>query len=303
MNTIALKRVLLMSLKSFFRNSWLSLTGTLVMIITLLIISFFFILSISVNKTADSLKEKIDIVVYFKDSTSDDQIKEIERLLLSRPDVKEVNFVSKEAAKARFEDMGGLDEDLSDVFTDDENPLPRSLEVKPIEAESIEVLNSYLDGTSFNPLIKKISYKDNKATIDRLIKITRFFTQAGLIMSGIFIIISFFIIFNTIKLTIFSRKDEIEIMRLVGATDIFVKFPFIVEGMFYGVLATIIAGMVTYSGYRLVVPAINNYLEGIDVGLGQLIGSNLFLIIIGQLLVGIILGSVCSWWATRRYVK
>ncbi len=302
MTFVTLRRVLKMSLTGFWRNNWLSLTGTLVMTITLVIISFFFILSITVNRTATLLKDKIDVIVYFKDEASADQVSEIEQLLKSRPDVKEVTYVSKEAAKQRFDDMNHLNLELSTIFTGTENPLPRSLEIKPVQAETTEKLFNYLKDPSFSPLIKKISYEENKSVIDRLLKLTTFFTKTGLIMSTVFIIISILIIFNTIKLAIFSRKDEIEIMRLVGATDIFVKFPFIVEGMLYGFFATIVASILVYFGYLIVSPLLNNYLSGIDIGLSSFIGGNLPLIIIGQLLVGLALGAGCSYLATRRYV-
>lgn len=300
---VTLKRVIKMSLKSFWRNSWLSLTGTLVMTITLVIISFFFILSITVNKTASMLKDKINIVVYFKDEATDEQLKEVQKLLQSRPDVELVSYVSKEEAKERFTEMKHFGDDLSAIFTTDENPLPRSLEVKPKLAEDTEKLFNYLKDPSLSPLFKKISYEENKVIIDRLLKITAFFKQAGLLMSIVFILISFLIIFNTIKLTIFSRRDEIEIMRLVGATDIFVKFPFVVEGMIYGVLATFVASILVYFGYIFITPALTNYLGDIDVGLAGFIGSNLPIIIIGQLFLGLALGAGCSLIATRRYVK
>lgn len=302
MNLVTLKRVIKMSLISFWRNSWLSLTGTLVMTITLVIISFFCILSITVNKTAATLKDKIDITVYFKDEATDDQIKQVQELLRTRSDVKTVAFIDKEQAKERFLSMKHFSTDLSTIFTVDENPLPRSLEIKPVQAENTENLFNYLKDPSFTPLIKKISYEDNKVVIDRLIKLTSFFTKTGLVMSIIFAIISVMIIFNTLKLAIFSRREQIEIMHLVGATDIFVKFPFIVEGMLYGFLATIFASLLVYFGYLIISPALNNYLSGVDLGLQFFIGSNFLLIIFGQLFVGLFLGAICSWIATRRYV-
>ena len=292
-----------MSLKSFWRNSWLSLTGTLVMTITLVIISFFFILSITVNKTATTLKDKINIVVYFKDEATNEQLTDVQKLLESRPDVEMVVYVSKDEAKDRFVEMKHFGDELSSIFSVDENPLPRSLEVKPVKAEDTEKLFNYLKDPSFTPLFQKISYEENKVIIDRLLMITSFFKTAGLTMSIIFVLISFLIIYNTIKLAIFSRRDEIEIMRLVGATDIFVKFPFIVEGMIYGILATIVASFLVYFGYIVLAPALTSYLGDIDVGLAGFIGGNLPLIVIGQLLLGLALGAFCSWLATRRYVK
>lgn len=292
-----------MSLTSFWRNNWLSLTGTLVMTITLIIISIFTVLSLTVNRTAKLLEDKINIVIYYKDETSDEQISAMQQLLKSRPDVESVSYVSKEEAQKRFNDMNHIGSDLTSIFSDSENPLPRSVEIKPTDAAGTEKLFNYLKDPGFSPLIRRISYEENKTVIDRLLKLTSFFTKTGLIMSAVFIIISILIIFNTIKLTIFSRKAEIEIMRLVGATDIFVKFPFIVEGMLYGVLATIISSVILYFGYVLITPVLNNYLSGIDVGLAAFIGGNLFLIIIGQLFVGLALGAGCSYLATRRYVN
>ena len=292
-----------MSLLSLWRNSWLSLTGALVMTITLVIISFFFTLNLTVSRTAKALEDKINIVVYFKDEASDDQVMQVKQLLESRPDVQNVAYVSKDEAKKRFDEINHLNEELSTVFTDGENPLPRSLEIKPTQATATETIFNYLKDPSYTPLIRKISYEENKAVIDRLIRLTSFFTKTGIVMSIIFMIISVLIIYNTIKLAIFSRKAEISIMRLVGATDVFVKFPFIVEGMLYGIVATIIGSLIMYFGFMLITPAINNYLSGIDVGLAGFLGSHFVQIVFLQLGVGLVLGAGCSWFATKRYVN
>lgn len=296
-------RIFKLGLTNFWRNRWLSLAATLVMTLTLLIIGIFIILTSVVNKTTESIREKIDISVYFNDSASTDQIIELRNEVTTRSDVKEVRYVSKDDALAEFlaQQQG---KDVAKLISPEENPLPRSLEIKANQAEDLDQIANFVSQEQFAPMIHNVSYQDNKTVINRLIGFTTFIKRMGWIFSIIFIIISILVILNTIRLTIFTRKDEIEIMRLVGANDVFIKVPFILEGFLYGLIATIIASIIIRLGVVFITPMMSQYL-GLDISkkmLGFFSGS--FLGIIGlELLIGIIIGIGCSLFSIRKYVK
>lgn len=297
-----IQRITKTALISLWRNRWLSLAATLVMILTLFTVSFFTCLLLMVNSTTTMLRSKVDISVYFNDSVSNDQIFSIENTLLTRSDIKSVDYVSKEKALEIWRSQNTDNTQLRDIINDAYNPLPRSLEIKTDQPEDLEGVNTFLSSVDYKPLIKEISYRKNKDLVDRLIKITTFIKYVGWILSGLFVIISVLIIYNTIRLTIYARSEEIEIMKLVGASDWYVQGPFILEGVVYGILAAIISSLILYLAAQLFLPAAGNYLGVANVS--TLISNiSFFAIIVIQLLVGIFLGTLCSVFAVKKHLK
>lgn len=303
MSWITIKRITKLGLLNFWRNRWLSLASTLVMTLTLLIISLFVIMTIVINKTTDRIKAKIDITVYFLDSATADEISDLQETLALRSDIKEVKYISKEEALTIWQE-NQKNQHIRELITSTENPLPRSLEIKATDPEKLDGIADYLSSGDYNNIIHKISYEENKAIIDKLLAITSFIKKMGWIFSTIFIIMSILVILNTIRLAIFARKDEVEIMRLVGASDRFIKVPFIVEGILYGFFACILAVILMWIGILLVSPLINKYL-GADVteNMKLFFSSHFALIFLLQFCVGILIGIGCSLFSIRKYLK
>ncbi|MFA4996036.1 MAG: permease-like cell division protein FtsX [Patescibacteria group bacterium] len=295
-------RITKMSLVSFWRNRWLSLAATLIMVLTLITISFFVSMMLITNRTTESLKDKVDMSVYFNDDASKDQITAIQNILLSRSDIKSVDYISKEKALESWRSRNKDNEGIRDLISDTDNPLPRSLEIKTQDPEDLEKINTFLSSKDYQSLIKEISYKKNKDLVDRLVKITNFLKIAGWSMSLLFVLISILVIYNTIRLTIFARSDEIEIMKLVGASDLYVRGPFVFEGMAYGLIGAIISSIIFIFTFRLTVPAAENYL-GLSNLNSNYLGISLALIIGLQFLVGLALGIFCSVMAIKKHLK
>jgi len=299
---VTLYRIFKTSIISLWRNRWLSLAAILIMVMTLFTISFFTSLLFVTDRTSTELKGKVDISVYFNETTSKDQIFSIQNSLLQRSDIKSVEYISKEKALERWRAISKGDDKLQDAVSDTFNPLPRSLEVKTDRPEDLEEINQFLSSIDYKPLIRDISYRKNKDLVDRLVKITSFIKYVGWGLSGIFVLIAVLMIYNTIRLTIFARSDEIEIMKLVGASDWYVQGPFLLEGLSYGLIASIISSVILFVAFRLSFPAVQNYL---GISGADLIFSGLdFPVIIGvQLAVGLVLGTSCSVFAVKRHLK
>lgn len=296
-------RIIKLGLTNFWRNRWLSFAATLIMTLTLLIISTFAILSLVINKTTDIIRERMDISVYFQDSASNEQIVNLQRQLAARNDVKTVEYVSKDEALERFKNQQ-QGKKVAQFINPEENPLPRSLDIKSTAAESLESINQFINQDQFKPIIQNISYQDNKTIIDRLIAITSFIREIGWLMSGAFVLISILVIMNTIRLTIFTRKDEIEIMRLVGANDAFVRTPFVIEGLLYGVLATILAMSFVWMGVAILAPRMEQYLGiGISQQMVSFFAGHFWLMLFLELVVGVSIGIVCSLISVRKHLK
>lgn len=291
-----------MSLLSLWRNRWLSLAATLIMILTLITISFFVSLLLITNRTTDSLRDKVDMSVYFDESTSKDQIMAIQNILLARSDVKSADYISKDKALEIWRERNDDNQKLRDIISEIDNPLPRSLEIKTQNPEQLEGIYNFFDSPDYKPLIKEISYQKNKNLIDRLVKITNLTKIFGWAMSLVFVLISVLVIYNTIRLTIFARKDEIDIMKLVGASDLYIKGPFLLEGLAYGLLGAIASSILFAFVFRLTVPSAEHYLGLTDLNSSYL-GINIALIILLQFMVGLLLGGFCSVLAVKRYLK
>lgn len=294
------------SLLNFWRNRLLSIAATLVMTITLLIISIFTFLNLFVSATISAINQKIDLAIYFNEDTKEESILILQEQVKMLPDVKSVEYIDKAKALVRWQ-ARQIDPRLREAVTEKDNPLPRSLEIKVTHPDKLETVAAYFDAPDIKPLVRKTSLHENKTTIQRLINMTKFIKKVGIAAGGFFLIVSVLIIFNTIRLTIFTRRDEIEIMKLVGATNSFVRWPFILEGILYGILGTIFSVLLIWLGFRFMSPVVNKYLgEVMTTWGGTLLGffqAQIFWIILLQLFVAIIIGSACSLVAMRKHLK
>ena len=295
-------RIIKTAITSLWRNRGLSAVSTVIMVITLLIISIFLSINIVTNKMTKSLESRIDMVAYLKDEASEEQITGIKKMLSARSDVLEVEYVSKQEALLRWQERYRDNDKIRDAVSAENNPLPRSIEIKTKKTDDLEEVARVLEDRNYSSVIRELSYSKNRDTINRLIRITNFIKIAGWSLSSIFIIISILVIYNTIRLTIFARSHEIEIMRLVGASDWHVRGPFIAEGIAYGIMATIIAAILILAAFQIIVPQVKDYLGEFDLGGGYL-GINFALVILVQLLVGVVLGFSCSYSAIKRYLR
>ena len=304
MNWVSISRITKLGLTNFWRNRWLSLASTLVMTLTLLIISIFVVMTIVINRTTDRIKAKMDITVYFKDAATTEEISDLQEKLAARSDVKEVKFISKEEALQIWQEQQ-KNQRIRELVTSEENPLPRSLAIKAIEPENLNNIADYVSSEDFAPIIHKVSYEENKVIIDKLLAITSFIKKMGWLFSIVFIFVSILVILNTIRLAIFTRKSEIEIMRLVGASDRFIRVPFIVEGSLYGLIACILALILMWLGiYVVISPLTNQYLgQAVTENMKIFFNSHLAIIFLLQLSVGLLVGIGCSLFSIRKYLK
>jgi len=285
---------------SLWRNRLLSLATTVTIVLALFIISVFSLTIIIANKSATTLKEKVDLTVYLKDADTNDQVSAFKDIIKSRPEVKSVKYLSKDDALAAWQKSHADNSDIANVISASDNPLPRSFEIQTVNPEQIETVANFLDNQDYASLIQEISYKKTKDIVDRLIRITGFIKTLGLALSLIFMLVSVLIVYNTLRLTIYNRSDEIEIMKLVGASNSYVRAPFMIEGMAYGFLGAIISSIIFYTVYQMSLPPAEQYLE--ISGLSSSLFESLWLIIVLQFAIGLIMGALCSMVAMRRYL-
>ncbi len=298
------KRLIKSGFTNFFRNIWLSLGATLIMGITLLTISTIFLLYTATQLSLGQIQDKVGVSIYFKDEVSLKEIQNIKAELELMPEIKAVEFIPKDVAVDKFREAH-QDEPLLletlDEFKDSENPLPNSFAVKAYDLKDYDKISEVLSSDRYAPYFERI--RDDKTVIDRLLKIFQIITRLGLVLIIVFSAVTVMVMFNTIRLTIYNRREEVEIMRLVGATNWYIRAPFIVEGIMYALIATIIISLMILSVIPLLTRNIAHLLK-LPYNLGSAYVQALFWkIVITNLLFSLTMGVVASSIAMRKYLR
>jgi cell division transport system permease protein len=304
---IVVERITKAGAVNFIRNAWLSAAAVAVMVITLTIVLFSVIARATFNNTIAQINDKIDVSVYLKDDVSVQQKDTLIDQVRQLNSVKSVTYISKDQALESYKKDNQNNLDLLLAISQTDNPLPASLKIKPVDPNQLNELKVFLEKPEIVALQSdKTSYSgDRKEAIDKISHATNFFQKAGLVGIIIFTIISMLIIFNTIRMAIFNRRDELSIMRLLGASSWFIRGPFVVESMLYGLVAAGISVLICSALFGVS----SGTFEASSLGLldisyaNQFFISHYWLILTGQVAVGILIGAGSSFFATRRYLK
>lgn len=289
----------------FVRNGWLSVASITIMVLTLLTMSMFLMLNIVLNTGIKTIQDKIDVSVYLNDNIKIADVKDFIGDLAKVDNIQEkgIKYVSKDDALAKYRDQNKNNPKLLESLSETDNPLPASLEIKVKDPNKLDDLTKVVELEKYKPLVLKISYKENKQIIDKLLKATQFTQKAGLIATIAFVITSLVIIFNTVRMAIFTRREEIEIMKLVGATPSFIKSPFLVEGALYGIISTMIALTLLATVFYFSAPSMVKYFGGVGGDVSTFMRDNVLMILFMQMTVGIGIGVASSYLAIHKYLK
>jgi len=304
---ISFGRVLKAGLINFVRNAWLAVAAIAVMVITLTIVLFSVIANATFNNTIQQITDKIDISVYLTDSISIQQRDDLVNQIKQLDNVKSVTYLSKADALERYKAQNRDNLDLLLAISQTDNPLPASLQIKPYDPNNIEHIKNFLEKPEIKDLqSEQTSYSgDRKEAIDKIAAATAFFRRAGITGIAVFSVISVLIIFNTIRMAIFNRREELNIMRLLGASTWYIRGPFVVETIFYGIISAIISVTLCNILFVVQAQAFNaNSLGLLDIGFASEYFADRFWAILAiQLSLGILIGAASSIVATRRYLK
>lgn len=307
MISISLKRVLTAGAKSFARGGVVSVATVLIMTVTLIIIGSLIFLSAILGNTLTGIKDKVDVNVYFVVNAEDADILSLKTKLESLPDVASVTYTTRDEALVNFRERHKEDsltlqalEELGD------NPLGASLAIKANDPSEYEGIVKFLSddpsvSPASGPIIDRINYYQNKTVIDRLTNAIDATERAGVVVVLLFAIASLIIAFTTVRLAIYTARDEIAVMRLVGATNMYIRGPFIVAGIMSGVLASILALLFFYPATWYAGASLAAWLGGFSLFTYYLEHfAFIFLLLVG---VGVLMGAFASFLAVRRYLK
>ena len=291
--------------RNIFRNAWLSTAATAIMVVTLLIMTFFAFSTVFVRKQVAQVRQKIDLSVFISDDATQDQITELQSKINGLSNVNSVDYVSKADALNRLASSSSEGQKLAQSAQSIGNPLPASFEVKLTNIDGIGQTNSDIHGLEEAKIVSDTSYdnrdENRQGVVENVIKISNAVSRIGLVLSVVFLVIALLIIFNTIRMAIFTSREEVEIMKLVGATKWFIRGPFLVEGSLYGIFGTVIALVLLVPFSR----AVSSFLIE-KLGAGPTLdyfGAHFGLIALGMLVLGVFIGVISSWLALMRYLK
>ena len=282
------------AMKSVIRNFSLSLASISCIAITLIVVGISIVLSYNVENMTDSIKKDVTMVVFLKSDTTEDEVKDIQKKITNMGNIEEIKFKSKKEYAEETKERDEVFSFIVDNWTDETNPLLDSFLIKVKEVEEIKNTASSIKKID---KVELVNYGEDM--VDQLITVFDVIRKVSIGAVVALILVTAFLIANTIKLAIFSRKTEIEIMRLVGASNISIKIPFIIEGSFIGILGSIIPIILMIYGYT-----------SFD---GKLFGSSLAMLIepypfiyLSSLLllgIGIVVGMFGSYSAVKKYLK
>ncbi len=298
-----LKRIFIFAWKDFVRNKNNNIAAVFVLVIPILLAtSLFFIQGISTFLIAE-IKDKIDITTYFKEGTSEDDILRVKNELLNlSPEIKSVQYVSSEEALRRFKQRHQKNSDFMKALEEvGGNPFLPALNIKTTDAFQYEKVSNFLEDGPFSSLIEKVDYSQKRDTIEKVFNVTSNIKKFGVGLAIFLFFIAILVVLNTIKLAIDNSREEITAMKLVGASNGFIRGPFIIQAAICGFLAFlicfIISGLAAYflsSKLEILVSGFNLF----DYFL-----KNLFIILLIQIGFGVILGALASFILIRSYLK
>lgn len=299
---LTIKRTFKEALTNFWRNGWLSLATVSILILSLYVVSVIYVVTLTVDSVLKNVQEKVNISIYFKPDVAEEKITEMEKYLKNYMEVKSVNYVSKEQALEDFK-RNNADEPviLQSLQEIGENPLQASLVVKANNADQYQNVVDYINKSDFKEDIGRINYGKNKEIIEKLNSIVATIRKAGITLSLIFAAIAILVIFNTIRITIYTHRHEIEIMRLVGASNSYIRLPFAFEGIIYGLAASLVSMAILFVTLKFMTPYVSSVIPSENLVAFYL--SHFWNIFGIQVLIGSFLGISGSWIAMRKYLK
>lgn len=294
-------------INNFSRNTWLTIAATAVMTITLLIIFMTLAARQVLADTVNQIKDKVDMSIYVKTDTTTESARKIQVEIEKLPDVKSVQYISPSQARKDFANQNKSDAQTLEALNEATNKLPGTFRVSIADINDPSQLDTFVKTNELykqhaDPNRKPSFSGERRSAIENIGAATRFAERVGLLASLIFIIISSLIVFNTIRMAIFNRKEEIQMMKLIGADHSFIRGPFIVEAVVYGFIAAILAttlGMLLLYGVK---QKLADYEIAID-GTVELATIYIGFVLLVMIVAGALIGIVSSLLATRKYLK
>lgn len=299
-------RVIKFALQDFWRNIWLSFITILILVLALFSANLLIFFNALADTAVKLVEEKIDVSIFFKPEALESKINEVKLSLVALPQVREVGYISKDEALQKFKERHKDEPKILEAIKEiGDNPLGPSLVIKAYKTEDYPVILEKLNDPNVLPedLVQDKNFNDHEVLIGKISNIKQKVGSGGLILSGLFSLIAILIVFNTIRVAIYTHREEIGAMRLVGATNWFIRTPFILESVLYAFLACLLTIVILYPLLGVLQPYLVNFFEGAGFDALNYFNDNFFKIFGWELLITIILSMISSSLAVGKYLK
>ncbi len=297
----SLKRVLKKGKSIFKRNGWLTIATVITMFLSILVFTGVLIMNYTSSRFVTNLKDKIDISIYFKPAIEESEILVVQEQLGKVEGVVKTEYISRDKALAAFKQKYGHNDVLLKALNEiGENPLSASLNIKIKDSKDYEKVLAYVETAVFKDKLVNINFTENRDLLSKTTSLINSLQIGSLIITAVLTLVAVIVAFNTIRIAIYSMREEINIMKLVGATNWFVRGPFVLAGCFYGLIA---AGL----SFICYVPLILTLGRKMDIFLGEIsitkyFFSNIFVLLLAQIGFGIVIGIVSAVFAVSKYL-
>lgn len=299
---LTIRRTFRAALSNFLRNGWLSIATVSILVMSLFILSVFFVVTVTVDKLLSDIQDKVNISIYFKSDATEQAITEAKADLEKFSDIKSIDYISKEQALDNFKRINAAEPIILQSLDEiGENPLLASLVIKAGDSTQYQIISDYIIQSPFSSEVSRVNYGKNKDNIDKLNSIIATIRKTGVSLGIVFAVISLLITFNAVRITIYTYKQEIEVMRLVGASNFFIRLPFIFEGVIYGMVGAVFSTLLLFLSIKFATPYVSTAIPSSNLMAFYL--ANFWEIFVGQLIFGSCLGTIGSFIAMRRYLK
>lgn len=303
---ITLYRILKFAVQNFFRNIWLSTVTVSILTLSLLSVNFFLLASAFTDTAVHAVEQRVNITVYMKPAAKDAEITALQTSLQQLKEVDSVEYVSKDTAlaqlKAKYEQEKNpiIQESLNEL---DGNPLVGSLVIKAKSIEGYPAIQQALEQEQAASIIEKKDYQDRTTLIKKIGELKNNIGEFGYGINIFFALIAGLIVYNTIRITIYTRAREIGIMKLVGATNWFIRSPMVIESMLYSILAVGLTVAISYPLLGALQPYVDKFFDGQAFDVLGYFSSNFTTIFGYELLATLALNIISSALAIGRYLK
>lgn len=300
------KRILAAGLTGFYRNRTVSLSSIFILTITLSLVASLFLFNSVFNYSVDQIKSKVDISIYFKPDAEESDITTVKNTIQKLAEVEKVIYTSKEEVLNDFKTKHQNDQVTMEALNElNTNPFGATLSVKARDTDLYDDIINKINSNNLlgnaSSSVDSINYSDIKTSIDRLTNIVDWLSNIGFILTVIFMLMSVMIVYNTVRLAIFVFRDEISVMKLVGASNFYIRGPFIVESAIYGLIASLITVALCYPATLWISEKTTVFFEGFNIF--AYYKDNVFSLFFILLLCGVTVSCISSALAVRKYLK
>lgn len=299
---VILKRIFRTAWQGLIRNNWLSIACISMLTISLIILGSILIFNNVSHNLIDVLEEKMDVSIYFNREVPEEDILKIRNELIGNDKIAKIEYVSQEEALKRFEEKSGQNQTIMKALEElGENPLVAFLSIKAKDTSYYSEIIEEVNNSSFKDKLMTVGLAENQRVIERINALSKGIKFGSFFIIIIATILSVLISFNTIRMAIYSLRGEIEIMKLVGASNWFIRGPFLLEGAIYGLTASVLAIVIFMPLVLWISPKLETFVS--EISISSYFWSHFWFIFGIQTLFGIGLGMIAGFWAMNKYLK